>query len=92
MGAAGAPRSASRRSRRCAPIARLSRAFPFRSINDIVCGYPELNNGAAMFVWDDLRFFLAVARTGTSIGAAAELGTSQPTVVRRICALEAATG
>ena len=45
-----------------------------------------------MFVWDDLRFFLAVARTGTSIGAAAELGTSQPTVVRRICALEAASG
>ena len=45
-----------------------------------------------MFDWDDLRYLLAVARTGTTLAAARELGASQPTVVRRIAALEAATG
>lgn len=45
-----------------------------------------------MFDWNDLRHFLAVARTGTTLGAARSLGTSQPTVVRRIAALEAAAG
>lgn len=41
-----------------------------------------------MFDWNDLRHFLAVARTGSSAGAARLLGVSQPTVVRRIAALE----
>ena len=45
-----------------------------------------------MFNWDDLKHLLAVARTGTTLAAARELGASQPTVVRRIAALEAATG
>lgn len=45
-----------------------------------------------MFDWSDLRHFLAVARTGTTLGAAREIGTSQPTVVRRIAALEEAVG
>ena len=45
-----------------------------------------------MFDWNDLRYFLAVARAGTTLGAAAELGASQPTVVRRIAALEEASG
>lgn len=45
-----------------------------------------------MFDWDDLRHFLAVARAGTTLAAARALGTSQPTVVRRIAALEAAVG
>jgi len=45
-----------------------------------------------VFDWDDLRHFLAVARAGSTLGAARELGTSQPTVVRRIAALEAAVG
>ena len=40
-----------------------------------------------MFDWDDLRFFLAVARAGSTLAAAGELGSSQPTVVRRISAL-----
>jgi DNA-binding transcriptional LysR family regulator len=53
--------------------------------------YASLNN-AAMFDWDDLRPFLAVARTGTTLAAARGLGISQPTVVRRIAALEQATG
>jgi DNA-binding transcriptional LysR family regulator len=42
--------------------------------------------------WDDLRFFLAVARAGTLTDAARVLGVSGPTVGRRIAALETALG
>jgi DNA-binding transcriptional LysR family regulator len=38
--------------------------------------------------WDDLKIFLAVARKGTQAFAAETLGQSQPTVGRRIRALE----
>lgn len=39
--------------------------------------------------WDDLRFFLAVARNGGLSGAARALGVNQSTVFRRIGQLEA---
>jgi len=39
--------------------------------------------------WDDLKVFLAVARAGTLSAAARVLGVSQPTVSRRLAALEA---
>ncbi len=42
--------------------------------------------------WSDVRIFLAVARSGTLSGAAQRLGMSQPTMGRRIRALEVATG
>ena len=42
--------------------------------------------------WSDLRVFLAVARTGTLGAAARKLGQSQPTMGRRLRALEAAVG
>jgi DNA-binding transcriptional LysR family regulator len=42
----------------------------------------------AMSEWDDLRFFLAVARAGSTAAAARGLGVNQSTVVRRIDALE----
>lgn len=45
-----------------------------------------------MFDWNDLRPFLAVGKTGTTSAAARHLGVSQPTIVRRIEALEAALG
>src|SRR5262245_12209794 len=43
---------------------------------------------AAMFAWDDLRYFLAFAREGSMQGAAKALGVNQSTVQRRISELE----
>lgn len=45
-----------------------------------------------MLDWDDLRFFLAVARAGSLSAAASELGVTQPTVGRRITAFERRLG
>lgn len=42
--------------------------------------------------WDEVRVFLAVARTGSLAGAGRMLGLAQPTVGRRLNALEAALG
>lgn len=48
--------------------------------------------GGAMFDWNDLRFLLAVARAGSSLGAARRLGVNQSTVQRRLAELEARLG
>lgn len=45
-------------------------------------------NGAQHFTWDDLQFFLAVARTGQLSTAARQLRSSHATVSRRIDRLE----
>jgi DNA-binding transcriptional LysR family regulator len=45
-----------------------------------------------MLDWDDLRFFLAVARKGTLSAAAQELRCTQTTVGRRLATLEARLG
>jgi len=42
--------------------------------------------------WDDLHTFLAIARHGTLSGAARALGVTQPTMGRRLAALEARSG
>jgi DNA-binding transcriptional LysR family regulator len=42
--------------------------------------------------WSDIRVFLAIAREGTLAGAAHRLGQSQPTMGRRLRALEQAVG
>ena len=42
--------------------------------------------------WDDLRFFLAVARAGTLSGAARSLGVTHSTVFRRLGAFEERLG
>jgi len=47
-------------------------------------------NSRPPFDWSDVRYFLAVAREGSTIAAAKALGVSQPTVQRRIAALEEA--
>jgi len=46
----------------------------------------------AMLDWNDLRYFLAVAREGSTLAAGRALRTSQTTVARRIAALERALG
>ena len=45
-----------------------------------------------MLDWNDLRYFLSVAREGSTLAAAKALRVSQTTVARRIAALEAAIG
>ncbi len=45
-----------------------------------------------MFDWNDLRAFLAVAETGSTLGAGRVLRVSQTTVSRRVAALEEALG
>lgn len=45
-----------------------------------------------MFDWNDLKAFLAVARSGSTLAAAKSLGVNQTTVARRLEALEAAVG
>jgi DNA-binding transcriptional LysR family regulator len=42
--------------------------------------------------WSDIRIFLAVARNGTLSAAARDIGQTQPTIGRRIRALETALG
>ena len=43
-----------------------------------------------MLDWTDLRYFLAVARTGSTLAAGRALGVSQTTAARRVAALEEA--
>ena len=45
-----------------------------------------------MFEWSDLRHFLAVAKSGSTLSAAKILGVNQTTVARRVAALEEALG
>jgi DNA-binding transcriptional LysR family regulator len=47
---------------------------------------------AQMFDWNDLRYFLAVARHGSTVAAAKALKTSQSTVQRRLVELEKKIG
>ncbi|MCW0000380.1 LysR family transcriptional regulator [Pararhizobium sp. YC-54] len=42
--------------------------------------------------WDDLRYFLALAQSGTFLGAARQLGVEHATVSRRVSSLEARLG
>lgn len=50
------------------------------------------NGDAARANWDDLRFVLAVAETGSVSAAARALGVNHATVLRRIAAFEQAQG
>jgi molybdate transport repressor ModE-like protein len=45
-----------------------------------------------MFDWNDLRYLLAIAREGSTLAAAKTLNVSQPTVQRRLAALEESIG
>ncbi len=52
----------------------------------------SLSQSTPMVDWDDLRFFLAVARIGRLSAAALELRCTQTTVGRRLASLEARLG
>ena len=45
-----------------------------------------------MLDWNDLRYFLAVAREGSTLSAGRSLRVSQTTVARRIAVLEQEAG
>lgn len=49
-------------------------------------------NAVCAMQWDDLRYVLAVVRTGSALRAARLLGVNQTTVLRRLSALEAVLG
>jgi DNA-binding transcriptional LysR family regulator len=51
-----------------------------------------MQNALMRLDWNDLRYFLAVARGGSTLSASKELRVSQTTVARRIAALEQAVG
>ena len=61
-----------------------------RDIAPIVCKIARV--GAPPFNWNDLRFFLAVARSRTISLAGRRTGADHATVARRITALEGALG
>lgn len=46
----------------------------------------------AVYDWNDLRHFLAVARTGSTLAASRVLGVNQTTTARRVAVLEQAVG
>jgi DNA-binding transcriptional LysR family regulator len=50
-----------------------------------------MHNGS-MIDWNDIRYFLAVARSGTTAAAARSLSVNQSTVVRRLAVLEQGLG
>jgi DNA-binding transcriptional LysR family regulator len=51
-----------------------------------------MNRASGAWQWDDVRFFLAVARTGSLSGAARALGVGHVTAGRRIALLEKRLG
>jgi DNA-binding transcriptional LysR family regulator len=53
-------------------------------------GCAEMRSHAKGLDWDDLRHFLAVARSGTVTAAATQLGVDHATVIRRLDRLERA--
>src|SRR5688500_3558590 len=61
-------------------------------IESVASVYADMNTRGVGFSWNDILVLLALHRERTTGRAASALGSSQPTVVRRIAALEAATG
>jgi len=49
-------------------------------------------HNSRMFDWNDLRYFLAVAKHGSTLAAGRALKLSQSTVQRRLTALERKIG
>src|SRR5207237_10911567 len=60
--------------------------------NDPVSARAQGRAMTASLDWDDLRYFLAVARGGSTLGAGRALRVSQTTVARRVAAFEERLG
>src|SRR5438128_2230157 len=76
--------------RRDMPSARgshMRHARPPAEAAGLPSSYPKVHN-QRMFDWNDLRYFLAVARHGSTLAAAKALRLSQSTVHRRLAELE----
>src|SRR5687768_16560415 len=65
---------------------RLSKPSAFLALRSA-----KMHNGS-MIDWNDIRYFLAVARSGTTAAAARSLNVNQSTVVRRLAVLEKGLG
>src|SRR5262245_38207480 len=70
---------------------RLWGSLPCRNARSLRAGSAQLQN-EAMFDWNDLRAFLAVAKEGSTLAASRSLGVNQTTVARRLEDLERALG
>ncbi len=53
---------------------------------------PHARDAFTMLDWDDLRFFLSIARHKNLVAAAKELRVAQSTVGRRLASLESSLG
>ena len=62
------------------------------SLTTMLRNYSAKVQNGAMFDWNDLRYFLAVAETGSTLAAGRALRASQTTAARRIAALEQGLG
>ena len=51
-----------------------------------------ITHSLAMFDWNDLKYFLAIARHGSTVGAAKALNVNRSTVPRRLDELEKRLG
>lgn len=74
--------------RQCRDVTQAPRAFAATVLSD----RSTKAHNSGVFDWNDLRYLLAVARAGSTLAAAKVLGVSQPTVQRRLAALEKQIG
>ena len=69
---------------------QISDLGPVLVLHQTLCCSTEMNSHFEN--WSDVRFFLAVFRHGSTLAASKKLGVAQPTVSRRIDALESEIG
>ena len=66
----------------------MRRQPPISIVAELFCDIAEWG----VYDWNDLRYFLAVARTGSTLAASRALGVNQTTTARRVAVLERAIG
>ena len=71
----------------------LDNAWTNQTVNDPLVSEKNTKlNSKNKLDWDHLRYFVAVVKAGTVIGAARHLGVSHATVLRNVSRLEAFLG